>query len=126
MSKDMKTTTTLIKNSDPEWIARCVYCSSSSGDLLVGMYKYDLNSLDSDTYASTGQMLTTHIGKVMRYENTGNHTKTISHNNIQTIPHNDNTPRTLYRKPTYITENINGDVVVSDASCYAVVVTTHE
>ena len=128
LSNDMETTTTLIKKPDPEWIVRCVYCSPSSGDLLVGMYKFDLNSHDSDTYASTGQMLDANIGKVMRYDITSKHTKTISHNNIQSIPHNDNTPRILYRKPTYmyIIENNNGDVVVSDASRYAVVVTTHE
>ena len=45
-------------------------------------------------------------GKVMRYDNTGKHK--------QTIPHNDNTPHTLYKSPRDITENNNGDVVVSD------------
>ena len=56
----------------------------------------------------------------MRYNNTGKHT--------QTIPHN-KTAQTLYRDPCYITENNNGDVVVSDISGLnngAVVVTTRE
>ena len=101
LSEDKETTTTLIKNPDPEWILWCVYCSPSSGDILVGLYKNDINSLS------------------------GKHTNTISHN-TQTIPHNDYTPRILYRKLTYITENNNGDVVVSDSSRYAVVVTSHE
>ena len=126
LSEDKETTTTLIKNPDPEWILWCVYCSPSSGDILVGLYKNDINSLDSDAVQSMVTiMFNANIGKVMRYDNTGKHTNTISHN-TQTIPHNDYTPRILYRKLTYITENNNGDVVVSDSSRYAVVVTSHE
>ena len=44
----------------------------------------------------------------------------------RTIPHNDNTPHTLYKDPWYITENNNGDVVVSDYHRHAVVVTSGE
>uniref|UniRef100_A0A8B8ECL0 Uncharacterized protein LOC111133294 n=1 Tax=Crassostrea virginica TaxID=6565 RepID=A0A8B8ECL0_CRAVI len=86
LSSDMKTTTTLIKHTDTTWRPLCVYCSPSSGDLLVGMY-----------YRVTG--------KVTRYDNTGKRK--------QTIPQDDNTPHRLY-KPEYITENNNGDVLVSD------------
>nr|XP_022291308.1 uncharacterized protein LOC111102736 [Crassostrea virginica]XP_022291309.1 uncharacterized protein LOC111102736 [Crassostrea virginica] len=100
LCNDMKTTTTLIKHTDKTWELRCVYCSPSSGDLLVGMY------------TDTG------TGKVMRYDNTGKRK--------QTIPHNDNTPHTLYRIPYYITENNNGDVLVSDLYRAAVVVTSGE
>ncbi|XP_078311564.1 uncharacterized protein LOC111107933 [Crassostrea virginica] len=100
LCNDMETTTTLIKHTDTTWIPLCVYCSPSSGDLLVGMRR--------DTYT----------GKVMRYDNTGKHK--------QTIPHDDNTPHTLYRLPWFITENNNGDVLVSDGRRPAVVVTSGE
>ncbi|XP_078312213.1 uncharacterized protein LOC111133298 [Crassostrea virginica] len=100
ISSDMKTTTTLIKHTDTTWRPYCVYCSPSSGDLLVGMWRRD-----------------TDTGKVMRYDNTGKYK--------QTIPHNDNTPHDLYKYPLYITENNNGDVLVSDYYC-AVVVTSGE
>nr|XP_022337263.1 uncharacterized protein LOC111133295 [Crassostrea virginica] len=105
LSSDTKTTTTLIKHTDTTWRPRCVYCSPSSGDLLVAMYRYDE---DTDT----------HTGKVMRYDNTGKHK--------QTIPHNDNTPHDLYWLPGYTTENNNGDVLVSDWFRGAVVVTSGE
>nr|XP_022288247.1 uncharacterized protein LOC111100549 isoform X1 [Crassostrea virginica] len=102
LCKDMETTTTLIKDTDKTWKPLCVYCSPSSGDLLVGMC--------NDKYPFTG--------KVMRYDNTGKYK--------QTIPHDDNTPHTLYRIPYYITENNNGDVLVSDHYRGAVVVTSGE
>nr|XP_022294178.1 uncharacterized protein LOC111104488 [Crassostrea virginica]XP_022294179.1 uncharacterized protein LOC111104488 [Crassostrea virginica]XP_022294180.1 uncharacterized protein LOC111104488 [Crassostrea virginica]XP_022294181.1 uncharacterized protein LOC111104488 [Crassostrea virginica] len=104
LCNDMKTTTTLIKYTDKTWGPRCVYCSSPSGDLLVGMYRYDEDT-DTDT------------GKVMRYDNTGKHKQTISHN--------DNTSHDMYEDPWFITENNNGDVVVSDFF-RAVVVTSVE
>nr|XP_022337210.1 uncharacterized protein LOC111133278 isoform X3 [Crassostrea virginica] len=90
-SSDMKTTATLIEHTDTTWKPRCVYCLPSSGDLLVGMWRRDTS---------------TDTGKVMRYDNTGKHK--------QTIPNNDNTPHTLYEWPCYLTENNNGDVLVSD------------
>nr|XP_022337229.1 uncharacterized protein LOC111133282 isoform X1 [Crassostrea virginica]XP_022337230.1 uncharacterized protein LOC111133282 isoform X1 [Crassostrea virginica]XP_022337231.1 uncharacterized protein LOC111133282 isoform X1 [Crassostrea virginica]XP_022337232.1 uncharacterized protein LOC111133282 isoform X1 [Crassostrea virginica]XP_022337233.1 uncharacterized protein LOC111133282 isoform X1 [Crassostrea virginica]XP_022337235.1 uncharacterized protein LOC111133282 isoform X1 [Crassostrea virg len=101
LSSDMKTTTTLIKHTNTIWEPLCVYCSPSSGDLLVGM----------------SSMSYTHTGKVMRYDNTGKYK--------QTIPHNDKTPNTLYEFPRYITENNNGDVLVSDRD-RGVVVTSGE
>ncbi|XP_062590033.1 uncharacterized protein LOC134251648 [Saccostrea cucullata] len=94
-SKD-KENTTLIPYTSP-WIPRSVYSSPSTGDLLVGMYKTDPRT-----------------GQVNRYTNTGKH--------IQTIQH-DNTGQRLYSDPRYITENRNGDVIVSDSGRYAVVVT---
>ncbi|XP_078311562.1 uncharacterized protein LOC144618771 isoform X2 [Crassostrea virginica] len=105
LCNDMKTTTTLIKHTDTTWRPVCVYCSPSSGDLLVGMSRKD-----TDTDTSTG--------KVMRYDNTGKRK--------QTIPHDDNTPHTLYELPLFITENNNGDVLVSDLFRDAVVVTSGE
>nr|XP_034305492.1 uncharacterized protein LOC117682306 [Crassostrea gigas] len=95
LSKDMKTTTTFIERTDSTWWPWCVYWSPSTGDLLVAMYSND-----------------TETGKVTRYNQSGQLTQTIQ---------NDNTDLGLYRKPSYITENNNGDVVVSDSD--AVVVT---
>eukprot|EP00105_Crassostrea_gigas_P039435 XP_019923583.1 PREDICTED: uncharacterized protein LOC105330123 [Crassostrea gigas] len=88
LSKDMKTTTTFIERTDSTWEPLCVYWSPSTGDLLVGMCNY-----------RTG------TGKVTRYNQSGQLTQTIQ---------NDNTGRRLYSVPCYITENNNGDVVVSD------------
>ncbi|XP_062610082.1 uncharacterized protein LOC134271882 [Saccostrea cucullata] len=85
-SKD-KVKTTVIPNTAP-WLPQCVYSSPSTGDLLVGI---------NNPYTGTGQ--------VNRYTNTGQH--------IQTIQH-DNTGQRLYSEPGYITENRNGDVIVSD------------
>ncbi|XP_078327812.1 uncharacterized protein LOC111117749 [Crassostrea virginica] len=102
LCNDMKTTTTLIKHTDTTWKPLCVYCSPSSGDLLVGMRTAE--------YPNTG--------KVMRYDNTGKRK--------QTIPHDDNTPHHLYKDPVFITENNNGDVLVSDWLRPAVVVTSGE
>nr|XP_034322693.1 uncharacterized protein LOC105323757 [Crassostrea gigas] len=96
LSKDMKKTTTFIERTDSTWGPRCVYWSPSTGDLLVGMYNYD-----------------TKTAKVTRYNQSGQLTQTIQ---------NHNTGLGLYREPYYITENNNGDVVVSD-SLSAVVVT---
>ncbi|XP_078320695.1 uncharacterized protein LOC144621422 [Crassostrea virginica] len=111
LCNDMKTTTTLIKHTDTTWRPQCVYCSPSSGDLLVGMYRRDTDK-DTDTVTLTG--------KVMRYDNTGKYK--------QTIPHDDNTPHDLYDWPIYITENNNRDVLVSDFDFIrgAVVVTSGE
>ncbi|XP_065937070.1 uncharacterized protein [Magallana gigas] len=87
LSKDMKTTTTFIETTDSTWRPRCVYWSPSTGDLLVAMCDYD-----------------TETGKVTRYNQSGQLTQTIQYN----------TGRGLYSIPLYITENNNGDVVVSD------------
>ncbi|XP_065932407.1 uncharacterized protein [Magallana gigas] len=97
LSKDMKTTTTFIEIAGSTWRPRCVYWSLSTGDLLVGVYNYD-----------------TETGKVTRYNQSQQLTQTIQNNN---------TGRGLYRETRYITENNNGDVVVSDLLSRAVVVT---
>ena len=85
LCKDMETTTTLKGDPDIMWEPLSVYCSPFSGDLLVGYF--------SDISVT---------GKVVRYDSTGKITQTIN-------PLDD-----LYRFPRYITENNNGDVVVSD------------
>uniref|UniRef100_A0A8W8NJT7 B box-type domain-containing protein n=1 Tax=Magallana gigas TaxID=29159 RepID=A0A8W8NJT7_MAGGI len=97
LSKDMKTTTTFIERTDSTWVPRSVYWSPSTGDLLVAMY-----NIDTDT------------GKVTRYNQSGQLTQTIQYHN---------TGQGLNGDPRYITENNNGDVVVSDWLSRAVVVT---
>ncbi|XP_065928912.1 uncharacterized protein [Magallana gigas] len=97
LSKDMKTTTTFIERTDCTWEPRCVYWSPFTGDLLVGMW-----------------YIHTETGKVTRYDQSGQLTQTIQHDNIGWG---------LYSIPYYITENNNGDVVVSDYGSGAVVVT---
>ncbi|XP_078330897.1 uncharacterized protein LOC144624798 [Crassostrea virginica] len=109
LSDDMKTTTLLIDNPGFSWVPRCLYSSPSSGDLLVGMCRLDSRNLITCRYD-------THSGKIMRYNNTGRHTQTIPANNANNM---------LYRDPHYITENNNGDVVVS-SNYHAVVVTSRE
>ncbi|XP_065929402.1 uncharacterized protein [Magallana gigas] len=102
LSKDMETITTFIETTEYTWGPWCVYWSPSTGDLLVGMWC-------THRYTATG--------KVTRYNQSGQLTQTIQH---------DNTGRGLYRQPLYITENNNGDVVLSDSINYksgAVVVT---
>ncbi|XP_061193781.1 uncharacterized protein LOC133202019 [Saccostrea echinata] len=90
LSKDDRIKTTLIKYKAP-WRPQSVYSSLSTGDLLVGMYYYTI-----DTFT----------GKVVRYNSTGDH--------IKTIQHHHNTGHGLYSDPGYITENHNGDIIVSD------------
>uniref|UniRef100_K1RIX9 Brain tumor protein n=1 Tax=Magallana gigas TaxID=29159 RepID=K1RIX9_MAGGI len=92
LSKDGKTITTYIERTDSTWEPRCVYWSPSTGDLLVGMYR------EITEYTGTG--------KVARYNQSGQLIQTIEHNNKGLD---------WYRYPIYITENNNGDIVVSDS-----------
>ncbi|XP_062566310.1 uncharacterized protein LOC134228649, partial [Saccostrea cucullata] len=87
----------LIEEIKP-WKPYCVFSSPLNGDLLVGI-------LNTQTYK----------GKVTRYSNQGKLK--------QTIPCSNNSTE-LYRGPSYITENKNGDIAVSDVG--AVVVTDRE
>ncbi|XP_062603456.1 uncharacterized protein LOC134272762 [Saccostrea cucullata] len=104
LSTDIRKKYTLIERNKP-WIPLCVYSSRFNGDILVGM-------LNTTTWA----------GRVMRYDTTGQYIMTIQHNG---------TGQDLYNLPSYITENRNGDVIVSDLTdidindygCGAVVVT---
>ncbi|XP_056006604.1 uncharacterized protein LOC125662239 [Ostrea edulis] len=91
--------TTLLANTSP-WRPECVYFSPFTGDLMIGMYNYK-----------------TDTAKITRYNSSGHHTLTIQY---------DNTGHTLYSHPHFITENKNGDIIVSDWINYnrgAVVVT---
>lgn len=80
------------------WRPGCVCWSPTTEGILVGMYKEDPDK-----------------GKIARYNQTGQLTQTIQYNDKELE---------LYRGPRFITENNNGDVVVSDDD--AVVVTDRE
>lgn len=95
MSIDMKTATVFIKSTE-EWKPQYVYCSLITGDLLVGMFRKRSK-------------------KITRFNQKGQPTQDIQH---------DNNGQELYRRPYYLTENTNSDVVVSDYD--AVVVTDCE
>lgn len=96
LSIDMNTITIFAKQTDdPEWTPRSVYWSPSGGDLLVGLGKANPET-----------------GKVSRYNRTGQQTQPRQHNNSD--------PE-IYKDPKIITENTNGNIVVSDFD--AVVVT---
>lgn len=91
LSKDMKTTTTFIEQSEPKKSTpQCVYWSSSTDELLIGMRC-----------------------KVSRFNMNGQLTQTVQYDKTGKLE--------IYCNPNYITENNNGDIVVSDFG--AVVVT---
>lgn len=98
-SRDMDTLNMLIKRKEHGWEFRCVYWSPFTKDLLVGMCSKE--SL---------------IGKITRYNQTGHLTQTIQE---------DNTGLEMFQNPNYITDNIKGDIVVSDSK-QAVVVTERD
>ena len=114
LSNDRKTTSIVMKKSDSSWTPVSVFCSPYTEDLLVGMNKLEKGK---DGFSRSDKNDYTPIGKVSRYDNTGQLTQTISHKN---------SPQTRYSYPSYITENMNGDVVVSDLTRQAVIVTSRE
>ncbi|XP_062587967.1 uncharacterized protein LOC134249619 [Saccostrea cucullata] len=99
LSSYTKTKITLIEKPNP-WEPMCVFCSSTE-DLMLGMGIHDV---DKDHYSEV---------KIIRYNSKGRLVQTIQHNSAG---------QELYSKPRYITENRNGDVIVSDNN-RAVVVT---
>lgn len=83
----------LIKAEDSIWKPLSVHFSWSTGDLLVGACRFEF-----DTW----------IGIIIRYNQTGERKQQIEHNN--------------FREPYYLSENNNGDIVVSNWSNAVVVV----
>nr|XP_034322006.1 uncharacterized protein LOC109617549 [Crassostrea gigas] len=92
LSQDMNTTTTFIEAPYSTWTPGCLYWSPFTRDLLVGMNYY-------------------REGKVTRYNQSRELTQTISQ---------DNSGLQLYNALTYVTENNNWDVVVSDETALVV------
>lgn len=88
LSVDRKTTSRIIGSTNDALEPFCLYWARSSKDLLVGTIDHG-----------------TSTGKVIRYSQTGRLTQTIELNNVGL---------SIYKKPLYITENNNGDIVVSD------------
>lgn len=85
---DLKTTTTIIDSTISRVTPYCLYWATSTRDLLVGV---------DDHVTSTH--------KVTRYNQIGQLTQTIEINDAGLE---------IYMKPLCITENNNGDIVVSD------------
>ncbi|XP_078320228.1 uncharacterized protein LOC144621285 [Crassostrea virginica] len=86
--KTTKTVLKVKKRRKSEWFPVCLYCSPSTDDLLIGKRRLD-----------------TKESKITRYNKLGTLTQTIQ---------NDKKGQALYKFPRCITENNNGDVVVSD------------
>lgn len=86
----METTTTFLKISHLSRKARCVYWSPSTGDLLIGTYIRELD-----------------IGHVMRYNKSGR---------LIQITQLHNRELEVCGQPNFITENTNGDIVVSNCT----------
>ena len=98
LSKDLKTRTTFLKNPDGHWQPSCLYCSHFTKDILVGMTFVNV------PYSE--MVKETNTGKVTRYS--------LSGELIQTMQYL-NTGQPLYRMLCIITENNNGDIVVSES-----------
>lgn len=92
LSYDRKTVTTFLDEFDPSCKLLSICCSPSTGDLLIGMKKIN-------------KMTNEETGKVERYDKSGKLTMTLP---------DDQTQHTLFQDPYYVTENKNGDIVVSD------------
>nr|XP_022298609.1 uncharacterized protein LOC111107623 [Crassostrea virginica] len=100
--------------TESEWLPRCLYCSPDTGEVMVGMYAFityeekvvlGTNTTSTEKVVFDKRKKTVTSGQIMRHSKTGQRIQTI----VQGKP-----PNTLYKDPIYITENSNGDVVVSD------------
>lgn len=108
LSADLNFTTTFLETNNSNWQPLCVHCCQFTGDILVGTTrKKEIQTIDLeinyiDEYENQGGLTSC---KVTRYKKTVEETHTIQFNNDKLQ---------LYRLPLYITENKNGDVVVSE------------
>ena len=103
LSKDMKSKFSSTFKKYSAWCLTCIYCSPSTGQILIGK-----------TNSSTKE------SKIEKYNKQGKLEQSIQKNNNE---------QSLYNLPGFITENSNGDVVVSDVygrSHGAVVVTDRD
>lgn len=102
LSNNRQIVSVLVKRKNFKWLPRCVYWSSRTGDTLVGMFSFHKNK---GMYS-----------KITRFNKNGHWTQTIRR---------DSSNQDIYSEPSYITENNNRDVIMSDWSG-AVVVTDHQ
>lgn len=100
LSTNMKKNIIIIKSTD-SWKLECVFSSPITGNVLVGMVEKEKEN----------------IGKVIIHSQSGSIKHAIQY---------DIAGRLLYKRPTFIIENINGDIVVSDRNLQALVVTDKE
>lgn len=107
LSNDMKTKTTVVTKTD--WKSCSVFCSKSSGDILVGM----IENVPCQNYTCDG-LTGTIKGKITRYDQFGLHMQTVEY---------DHAGQRLFMFPIFITENKNGDIIVSEG--HRLVVTDH-
>ncbi|XP_061178304.1 uncharacterized protein LOC133186934 [Saccostrea echinata] len=105
LSVDLKKKNILLPNKDP-WMPCSIYASRLTGDILVGMMRKKQGSEENSTLEA----------KVVRLNYSGSEMQSFSLGVAG---------QALYQYPRYITENCNGDVIVSDHSKNAVVVTDH-
>ncbi|XP_078330663.1 uncharacterized protein LOC144624640 [Crassostrea virginica] len=101
LSNDRKTATPVYTMKGTSYQPKSLYCSLFTGDLLIGM---------------TGKY---------EYKETGIVAKLNKTSQLTIIIPNDYKHHTLFKDPNYITENNNGDIVVSDY-WRGLVVTDHE
>lgn len=92
LSNDLQKCTTILVRSDATMEPVSLCCSHLTGDLFVGMWILDLMKGKSKS-------------KILRYNHIGELTQTIPH----IIEHEP------FKKPGFITENNNGDIVVTDS-----------
>lgn len=90
LSTNMKTPTIFFKSISSTWKPCCLYWSKRTASVLVGMH------MEKHPWR----------GKITRYNHNGEVTQTIEYDSTNS--------ELLYNKPRYITENNNGDIVVSD------------
>ncbi|XP_078330432.1 uncharacterized protein LOC144617638 [Crassostrea virginica] len=109
LSKDLGRISTFVKKASSVWLPRSLYCSVRSGDLFVG-FTITTTELHSNRFT----YLFKYEGKVNRYNESGQLTQKLHHNFDESC---------LFSFPVDISENSNGDVVVSDFGKSAVVVT---
>lgn len=103
LSSDLKTTSTFITRTDFEWTPVCIHCSMITGDLLVGIV------------GTAPGKISKPIAKINRYNTNGELTQAIQF---------DKSKNGIHDNLSFIAENNNGDVVVSDI--FRVVVTNKE
>ena len=85
---DLKTKSIILCKFNKLWRLLCIHFSPSTEDMLLGMTRDDLNASKLERYNKTFKL-------------------------VQTIKEKKK-GQALYRFPKYITENYNGDIVVSD------------
>lgn len=109
LSKDL-TFSTLLLRKNPIWTPNCICYSHSTGDLLVGMYRVDIEyrkiefQLNRKKYNNKPSTVykRKHTGIVARF------------NQIGQLKHEKIDENQLFHEPRYVTENNNGDIIVSD------------